>query len=179
MATNEEQVSREAFDRVKGENSQMKAQLEQATAALADVQLRDKAYAVLSKNPAVKDPYTAAMSALPHIRGVEEDQFEAKVNSFLEQQMRLFGVNPNPPSDDGDGDGSTPPPVTSTPPLVPAPNPGADGAPPAPKVYKWNDPEIQELRQKGANEELSRMVDNGSLLLSPNNPYAKTPASGR
>lgn len=177
MADNTEQVSREAFERVKGENAQMKAQLEQATAALADVQLRDKAYAVLSKNPAVKDPYTAAMTALPHLRGVEEDKFESQVNSFLEQQMKLFGVNPTPPGDDDDTPASPPP--TPTPPLVPAPNPGAQGAPPAPKVYKWNDPEIQELRQQGKNEELSRMVDDGTLLLSPNNPYAKTPATGR
>lgn len=177
MAENE-QVSREAFERVKNENAQFKEQLAQATAALTDVSIRDKAYSVFANKPGVKDPYALASSALPHLRGVEEDKFSEAADKFIEQQQRMWGVDPAQPPSDDDGDGTPPTPPPPTPGLVPSPSPGHEGSPPQPKVHRWDDPEIVELRNKGRNDVLSKMVDEGSLMLSPGNPYATTPSTG-
>ena len=73
--TENERVSREAHDRMTQERDQYKQQVEAASAAIADMQAREKARAYFKAQGAA-DPDIAAEAAFPHLRGIEPEKYE-------------------------------------------------------------------------------------------------------
>ena len=112
------EVSPEAFERVKRERDELKTEIAQATAALADVRQRDRFYEHL-RGKGLPDPYGLATSAVSVVtlKDLPEEQIPQRLDDWLEQQRQLLSV-PVPP----DAEESAPP--------KPSPfvvNPGAQG----------------------------------------------------
>jgi hypothetical protein len=166
-------VSREAFDRVKHDLEQIKAEKAQFTSASQQFLLTDTAYEHFKAKGDVPDPYGAAKAAARDsmLVGVEKDALPEKLDAWLDSFKAVFGST-NGSSSDGDGDGE-PPPATPPPPgsARPAPSPANSGGDPKPEPLTMTSPEVQELRKRGDREGLRQLVKEGRLTLSPDNPY--------
>ena len=121
--------SPEAFERIRRERDEFKGKIgelesvvKDATAALADVQLRDRAYQHLA-GKGVNDPYGVAQTLAPQVREVSEEQFAETLDGRYAEMQRLFG---------GGEPGGSAEPTEKVAPVAPMtqPNPVAPGAPP-------------------------------------------------
>jgi hypothetical protein len=166
-----ETVSREAFDRVKHDNEQLKAQLDQLRPVAEQTLLTDTAYEHF-KTKGVADPYGIAKAAARDsmFSGVEKDDLPGKLDSWLESVQSAFGGPPKVSDDDGDSaPAATPPPPGAA---RPAPSPAGSGGDPKPEPLRMTSPEVLEMKRRGDQEGLRRLVAEGRLQLSPNNPMA-------
>ncbi len=170
-------VSVAAHDRVKGERDQAKQQLADATTALADVALRDRAYDHFKANENVPDAYAAARAVTKDVtmRGIADEELPGRLDAWLEEQAAIFGSSVPQETPPEVPESSAAPPGAAR----PAPSPASGGPQPKPEPLTWSSPEVIRLREQGNRDELIRLVKEGRLLVSPGNPYSRlAPQSG-
>lgn len=111
------------LEKLEAENKRLAELNAQATTALADTNNRMKAEAWL-REQGIADPARVADLALPHLRGVEGDDWTAKLQPFAE--LGKAAPAPAPPQE---------PPT----PAIAAPSPGSTGVTPADEVLSIQD----------------------------------------
>lgn len=84
-----ESISAEAFNRVKGENDSLKAQVEQAKAALKDSGIERRA-AEYFGGKGYPNPLAVANRALSSLRDASDEEFQGKADAWYEEQRKLF-----------------------------------------------------------------------------------------
>lgn len=167
-----ETVSVEAFNRVKTERDQAKAQLDQAATALKATALMDKAYSHLKGK--VPDPYGAArtISRDSLFVGVSDDELPGQLDVWLDEQRSVFGAQSAPPETE---DSSPQAPMAPPPGAArPAPSPANPGGQPKLDPLHFGSPEVQSALKRGDTDTIHRLIKEGRYQPSPANPYNKT-----
>lgn len=161
MAPDDEtaEVSPQAFERVRRERDDLKAQAAEAAKALGDVALRDAAYEHF-KRGGVSDPYGVASLALRDVtlRGTAADQLPAKLDAWLQEQRALW----TPPTATPTGE---PEPKPNKPSPYQGPNPGAPGSAATFEPMVVGSPKWKEWSKGKSGEEQVAAVKRGEAVV--------------
>ena len=157
-------VSREAHDRVKGENAALQAKVDELTKTVTDLGTKEIVRAhFTSKGLDGDGAEWAATVALPSIPA---DTAADQLGTYLDDNFaRLYPTEDTPPSDvpvDGEETppviGDIPTPDAVEPPGFARPSPAGDGQPPGEKLVTVDDDEFKELLKSGDEAELQKLV---------------------
>lgn len=161
-------ISAEAFERVKQERDQLKAQVAELGATVKDYGYVERARRYFSEQQ-VQDADHWADVALPHIRNVELDQ----VGEVLTSKFgNLPKMNPAPTPAVTDDD-AAPAPTEPVRPAVAGPNPAAPGEPASTqRKLRSSDPEVREVMAREGYAGLRRLINEGRVEFHPQNNVA-------
>lgn len=165
-------VSREAHERVKQENAALKQQLEEAKAALTDLQKVEAARRYFAEKGADQADVKAEF-VLPHLRDVED---LSKIPEVLgSDRFQFLLTQPAPSSSEPDDEGSSTE-TAEQPPVDPGQggfagvNPGGREAPPKEGQLTIQSPEFRAAVARNDHEQLQKWYEEGRIA-EPARPY--------
>lgn len=156
-----ENVSVEAFQRVREQNATLQAQVDQLTRTVKDLGIYDKARRHFTQK-GVDDPDWAAEVALPSIPKSTEDEI-ANIGSYLDDKFARLYPTGKPAPDAVEDDDKVPAPDAIQPPGFARPSPAADGGPVELKKFTYGDPELMALIEADDREAIKRLDKEGRI----------------
>jgi hypothetical protein len=158
-----EAIRPEAFERVKQEKDELKAQVAALSDVVRDTKFIDDAYQHFKGIDGVKDPYAIARAAVKDVtlKGLEGEEFGTKLDAWYNDTSSLF--TPTQPSEPIEPD--VPVADTAPAPAFARPNPAAEGAPPdaGKQMIETTSPEFKKLIEANDQAALQRLDQEGLI----------------